>query len=88
MKFEDLVFVDHRSGMGKQARVDFPNGYGASIVSGEWFYTRRDAPYELAVFHGDHLCYDTPLTNDVLGYLTKEDVSGYLKKIEELPSNP
>jgi hypothetical protein len=39
----------------------------------------------LAVLNNDgDLTYDTPITNDVLGYLSKEDVTEILIKIQQL----
>ena len=86
MKFEDLDFKPHGIPGGMRAVVNFPNGYGASVISGPMFYTRPGAPYELAVMRGESLCRDTELTDDVLGYLTAEDVTMYLEKIEALAS--
>lgn len=84
MKFEDLVFKPHGIPGAIHAVVNFSNGYGASVVSGQMFYTRPEAPYELAVMRGKSLCYDTELTDNVLGYLTADDVTTYLEKIEAL----
>lgn len=36
--FNDLEFYTHRTGFGKQARMDFPNGYGVSVITGDMFY--------------------------------------------------
>jgi hypothetical protein len=83
--FEQLVFKPHPIDSGQQARIDFPNGYGASVVTGAIFYTSPDCPYELAVFKGGDLCYTTPITNDVIGYLTREGVESTLKAIAALP---
>lgn len=86
MKIEDLNFETHPAGMGgTRARVDFKNGYGASVITGEMFYTSEGAPYELAVFKDGSICYETPITDDVLGYLTAEEVEATLTKIEALP---
>jgi len=42
--------------------------------------------WELAVIGKDgSLCYDTPITDDVLGYLTEEEVNNTLVLIEQLP---
>ena len=73
-----------------QAIIFFNNGYGASVITGKMFYTDEKHPYELAVLKKDkkgisHICYDTHLTDDVLGYLTAEDVDRLLREIEKLP---
>ena len=69
--------------------VEFENGYGASIVChdrsyGGPFEIGKSNLYELAVLYDGHLCYDTPITSDVLGWQTIEEVNETLKKIEEL----
>ena len=40
--------------------------------------------FELAFMKGDEVCWDTELCFDVVGYLTKEDVLGYLEKSRHL----
>jgi hypothetical protein len=40
--------------------------------------------YELAIFKDGEICYDTPITNDVLGYLRPEDVMDVIAKLEKL----
>lgn len=91
MKFQDIPFDIQRSGesVSARARVYFTNGYGASIVSHEYSYGGSQGLYELAVLRGDKLCYNTPVTSDVLGYLSEKDVEDYLQRIENLPpDNP
>jgi hypothetical protein len=83
--FQELKFQDHTLVGRKQCIVQFPNGYGASIVQGEHTYGGKDGLYELAVFGEDgHITYDTPITDDVLGYLTEQDVEDTLNKIKNL----
>ena len=41
--------------------------------------------FELAVLKDGDICYNTPITNDVIGYLTADDVTKYLQQIEKLP---
>ena len=85
MKVSDLVFKEHPSkDFDTLASHTFPNGYGASIITGEHAYSNEDAPYELAVLYNGKITYDTELTGDVLGYLTEEEVNEYLLKIEAL----
>ena len=71
---------------GIQYLAKFPNGYGASIIMNQFSYGARKGLWELAVLddEGD-LCFDTPITDDVLGYLTEDDVNEILDRIEELP---
>jgi hypothetical protein len=80
-----LKFQQHPNGIGKQCIVQFSNGYGASIVQGPHTYGGTDGLYELAVFgKNGEITYDTPITNDVIGYLTEKQVNEILNKIKEL----
>lgn len=86
--FKDLVFNEHPNlghiG-GVQARIEFDNGYGASVVRSQYTYGGDRGLYELAVFGKDgHITYDTPITNDVIGYLRPEDVTDVMEKIQQL----
>ena len=40
--------------------------------------------YELAIYHQGSICYDTHITNDVIGYLTEDEVTDFLRQIQEL----
>lgn len=84
--FKDLNFNPHPNNMGGvQAIERFENGYGASIVCTPYTYGGKEGLYELAVFGNDgHITYDTPITNDVLGYLSEQDVTEVLIKIQQL----
>ena len=69
----------------------FENNYGASVVGGIGVYGDAERPWELAVIHFPEednneydLVYDTPITDDVVGYLTAEDVTELLSKIKSL----
>ncbi len=86
MKLSDIEFKQHPSiPTAKIARVNFNNGYGVSLVTGDDLFCCDDErPYEAAVLKDDELCYDTSLTSDVLGYQTAEDVEELLKKVSEL----
>lgn len=84
MIFEDLEFKKSIWNNGIQARVDFENGYGASVVRHDNSYGGKDGLYELAVLKDGDLCYDTPITSDVLGFLNEAEVSTYLMQIEQL----
>lgn len=87
MKLSELKTKVHPSGLGGTlASCSFPNGYGASIITGGMAYGSALAPYELAVLHDNKLCYDSGLTDDVLGHLTEDEVNQYLLKIEALPA--
>ena len=83
--FRDLEFVAHPSHIeGVQARITFDNGYGASVVKSPYTYGGDKGLYELAVFKDGDICYDTPITDDVIGYLRPEDVTDVMAKIQQL----
>jgi hypothetical protein len=70
---------------GVQAKIQFSNGFGASVVKTPFSYGGKNGQYELAVFGQDgNITYDTPITNDVLGYLSETAVSTALAKIQSL----
>lgn len=83
--FEDIDFERNEDLDGVVGRIMFDNGYGASVVRHIMSYGGKLKLYELAILdkEGD-LTYDTPVTNDVIGYLTQEVVTNYLIKIQEL----
>jgi hypothetical protein len=80
--FSDLKFSP-RSG-GVISRISFPNGYSASVVCGPYTYGGQEGLYEVAVLHSGMIVYDTPVTSDVLGHLTQDDVTRILNEIAVL----
>lgn len=91
VQFEDLDFKPHPIGSGVQAKIFFDNGYGASVVGGAYgLYGDGVNTFEVAVLYGNadewDLTYNTPITNDVMGNLTKSEIQGTLNKIKDLPN--
>jgi hypothetical protein len=84
--FNDLDFNPHPNGMGGvQARIPFPNGYGASVVCNPFSYGGREGLYEIAVLNSEgRITYGTPITDDVIGYLNETEVTDILKQIQSL----
>ena len=70
---------------GIQRIYKFENGYGASVVMHNGSYGGDKGLWELAVLDeaGD-LCYHTPVTQDVVGYLNDTKLHAILKEIQEL----
>ena len=64
----------HIDNEGLAYTVYYPNGYGASIIKFSGSYGGTDDLWEVAVLKDGELCYDTPITDDVLGYITEEEV--------------
>lgn len=90
--FKDLVFCEHpiaKSSLdgyrtAKQATMTFDNGYGISVLFGDCFYSNGIDLYEVAVLKDGRICYTTPIANDVIGYITEQQVSDVMKKIQEI----
>ena len=88
---ENKDFQNHRGFIGGKFfhggihwKFEFNNGYGASVITGGIAYCNKFQPYELAVLKHGELCYDTPITDDVIGYLTSNEVYDLLDRIEQL----
>lgn len=76
---------------GVQYLFRFENNYGASIIKHSGSYGHNDDLWELGVvkFYGDdkydwNLNYETPITDDVIGWQTDEQIRDLLKRIKEL----
>lgn len=61
--------------------LDFDNGYGISVIKGKFTYSNAKT-YEVAVIKGENLCYTTPITDDVLGYQTPEQITEIMKELQ------
>jgi hypothetical protein len=77
----DSFVTEKNSYYGKnQTKYSFPNGYGASVISGEGI-----RQFEIAVLEADgSLCYNTEITDDVISGLDVEGVYKILDKISHL----
>lgn len=97
-QFKDLEHTAHPNWSGTSARMFFDNGYGVSVIKSDTSqgafgfggsYGGTEGLYELAVLKGDSdnskLTYETPVTDDVVGYLSEEGVTEYMRKVQELP---
>ena len=79
---KDAKITDHSNSYMQRIRIMFTNGYGASIIKGDGSYGT-----ELAVITSEGLCYDTNITDDVIGNIENlEELNGYLERIKALPS--
>lgn len=85
--FNDLVFeVMHDDNRWIRASMKFDNGYGVSVVQSPVSYGGQRGLYELAVLDSDgEITYGTYITDDVLGFLTPDDVTRHMIEIQELP---
>ena len=95
-QFKDLVFKQHEMTKNafllpssireeymnaKHAKMQFENGYGISVLK----YSNGIDTYEVAVLDNNGICYNTSITNDVIGYVDANEVSNIMKQIQELP---
>lgn len=84
--FSALTFTPKRGGFGSQAKITFANGYSASVITGAGAYGGDDGLYELAVIRDGRICYDTPVTDDVIGHLSPDDVTAARIAVAALPA--
>jgi hypothetical protein len=84
--FKDLEFQPHFSDeSGIQSRMTFDNGYGVSVIKTSFSYGGKKGLYELAVLDSSgSITYDTTITDDVLGYLSEDEVTENMIKIQKI----
>ena len=70
----------------------FPNNYGASVIQSSDSYGGEEGLYEIAVlkFNSDanndwNITYNTPVTDNVIGYVHTNDIEKHLLDIKALP---
>jgi hypothetical protein len=86
-----VIDQNERDGVPYQVVIRCGNSYGASIVRGPHTYGGPQGLFELGVvkFENEgadyHLTYKTPITDDVIGWLTEEDVIRTVEAIAALP---
>lgn len=98
-EFKDLIFEPHglsknahllpyplneKYGNAKQAIMNFENGYGVSVLIGKCFYSNGIDTYEVRVLYGGELTYNTPITNDVIGRSSQNEVTDIMRQVQEL----
>ena len=77
---EPRIFCSER----EHWEFEFSNGLGASVIRGATTYGGSEGLFELAVMKNGRVCYDTPITDDVIGYLPVVGVISILDKIRDL----
>ncbi len=87
--FEANLYLTEELDGGQHYLFKFDNGYGASVIKTKFSYGHDEDLWELAVIKFDEhsewdLTYDTPITNDVMGYLTDNEVTELLERIKDL----
>lgn len=84
-KYEQYIVHHHNEGLledfNDQTVYRFPNGYGASVIYGEYTYGLEIAVLEFLDNEENYwtITYDSGLTEDVFGYV--EDLDGVLDDI-------
>ena len=90
MTFNELTFEQDDFDMQESAWHIYDNNYGVSVVRGPYTFGGDKGLYELAIIYmapedkESRICYDTPITNDVMGHLTPEDITKIMKQVSEL----
>lgn len=91
--YQDNYFCNNNDFMWKpgihQWLFKFDNNYGASVIKHFGSYGFENDLFELAVLKFDDnndwdLCYETPITDNVIGNLTNDEVLDCLERIRKL----
>lgn len=94
-RFSDLVFEPHpitkvggpssRWAPSVAAKLEFENGFGVSVIQGPLFYCHGASEYEVAILRNGLLCYDSGLTEDVIGHVSRDEVEAIMRNVARLP---
>lgn len=70
---------------GESKTFEFENGYGASMIRCPGSFGYEKGLWEIAVLKDGKLCYNTPITDNVIGYLNDPQADAILHDIANLP---
>lgn len=79
-KFSDLL----RRPVNLQTIITFPNGYGISFVEHSFSYGLEAAIIKYRDEDDWDLCYDSGITDDVIGYMGEDDIVPLCEKVSKL----
>lgn len=69
---------------GVRYRFAFPNGYEASVIKFWGTYGWEQDQWEMALMKDNEIVYEHDFKEDVIGFLTDEEVNEYLTKIKNI----
>lgn len=82
--FSDLEWSQHPVFPGIIAKLIFSNGYGVSVKTKHSYGGDRGL-YEIAVlYESGELCYDSGITDDVIGHQSPDDISFVMIQVQNL----
>lgn len=84
-KFGFLVHHSREIFGGVQYEFKFKNGRGASVIRNKGSYGFSSGLWELAVLNSDdQIDYNTPITDDVVGFCSAQKIRSLLTQIQAL----
>ena len=85
-KFDLLTFEKLKHQDGIQAIVEFPNGFGASVIKSDTSFGGKSGLFELAVLDNENgnINSTTDITDDVIGWQDEDDIDRVLTAISKL----
>ena len=72
---------------GYRILIEYPNGFGVSIVKSDNSYGHGEDLWDLAVLHIGEITYKTSMTDDVIGYLNEDEVVSFCQTIRNWNEN-
>ncbi len=85
-EFTTAVVTDNSSRGISRILITFPNGYAASVIQGDGMY-QTSGNYEVGVMSAGALTYDTPITDDVLGWQSEADIQRICRELAGYEAN-
>lgn len=79
MLTDKYPFTERRANLGGTQRIYSCGDWSLSCINGAWAHSYPFA-WEIAIAHGDCLCYITPLTDNVEIFDTDDEANAFIDK--------